>query len=86
MAVDVADTGVGIPEERLSTIFDAFVTTKPSGTGLGLALSRAIVRQHKAELMVRSKVGEGTVFTIWFPPEVCVSEESISAPQEQAVE
>lgn len=72
VAIDVADTGVGIPEERLGNIFDAFVTTKPSGTGLGLALSRAIVRQHEARLTVKSKVGEGTVFTIWFPPQVCV--------------
>jgi signal transduction histidine kinase len=71
VAMDVADTGVGIPEQRLSSIFDAFVTSKPTGTGLGLALSRAIVRQHEAELSVKSTPGEGTIFTVWFPPDSC---------------
>ncbi|MCD6351142.1 MAG: PAS domain S-box protein [Armatimonadetes bacterium] len=82
VAVDVADTGVGIPEDRLAKIFDAFVTSKPAGTGLGLALSRAIVRQHGAELTVKSKPAEGTVFTVLFPPEACVTE--AEAQQTQA--
>jgi len=84
VALAVADTGVGIPKERLSAIFDAFVTSKPTGTGLGLALSRAIVRQHDAQLTVESGPSEGTVFTVWFPPEACVGSEGAapgSAPK-----
>jgi len=67
VAIDVEDTGVGIPPERIDSIFAPFMTTKPTGTGLGLALSQAIVQQHGARLSVRSKVGEGSVFTIEFP-------------------
>lgn len=67
VAIDVEDTGVGIPPDRIATIFDPFVTTKPTGTGLGLALSQAVVQQHGARLSVRSKVGEGSTFTIEFP-------------------
>jgi PAS domain S-box-containing protein len=75
VALDVADTGIGIPEDRLHTIWEAFVTTKPSGTGLGLALTRTIVIQHEAELSVQSRVGEGTVFTVYFPPALCLRPE-----------
>lgn len=67
VAIDVEDTGMGIPPDKIDTIFDPFVTTKPTGTGLGLALSQAIVQQHGARLSVRSKVGQGSTFTIEFP-------------------
>ncbi|MCX7599626.1 MAG: PAS domain S-box protein [Armatimonadetes bacterium] len=67
VAIDVEDTGMGIPPDKIDSIFDPFVTTKPTGTGLGLALSQAIVQQHGARLSVHSKVGEGSTFTIEFP-------------------
>lgn len=67
--LSVADTGVGIPEEHLPHIFEPFYTTKErgKGTGLGLAMVYGIVKEHKGEITVESKVGEGTVFDIYLP-------------------
>jgi signal transduction histidine kinase len=65
--VEVADTGCGIPKERLDTIFDDFVTTKRRGLGLGLAISKKIVEQLGGMIGVTSEVGVGTTFTIRFP-------------------
>jgi PAS domain S-box-containing protein len=67
--VEISDTGVGIPPENLSRIFDPFFTTKAvgKGTGLGLAISYRIVQKHGGEIMVDSKVGKGTTFTIRLP-------------------
>jgi signal transduction histidine kinase len=65
--VEVADTGCGIPKERLDTIFDDFVTTKRRGLGLGLAISKKIVEQLGGTITVASDVGVGTTFTIRFP-------------------
>ncbi len=63
----VSDTGAGISEEHVDEIFDLFYTTKPSGTGLGLALSQRIVERHGAELRVSSEKGKGTTFVIAVP-------------------
>ena len=63
----VQDTGEGIPEERLDRIFDAFFTSKPTGTGLGLALCSKLVTQLGATMDVQSRVGEGTTFVVRFP-------------------
>ena len=65
--VEVADTGCGIPKERLDTIFDDFVTTKRRGLGLGLAISKKIVEQLGGTISVASEVGVGTTFTLRFP-------------------
>ncbi len=68
--IEFADAGVGIPEEIIGKIFDPFFTTKPvgSGTGLGLSLAyKIITEKHKGSITVRSKVNEGTVFTIVIP-------------------
>jgi two-component system NtrC family sensor kinase len=67
--VEVTDTGVGMPEQVLANIFDPFFTTKPGakGTGLGLSVSLGIIRQHGGDILVKSKVGEGTTFTIQLP-------------------
>jgi len=65
--IDVADTGSGIPAERLSAIFDDFVTTKRRGLGLGLAISKRIVEQLDGTITVVSEVGRGTAFTLRFP-------------------
>ena len=63
----VTDTGEGMPKERLERVFDAFYTSKPTGTGLGLALCRKLVAQHGAEMKVDSEVGKGSTFTVRFP-------------------
>jgi signal transduction histidine kinase len=65
--ITVTDTGSGIPPERLSAIFDDFVTTKRRGLGLGLAISKRIVEQLDGTIAVVSEVGRGTAFTIRFP-------------------
>ncbi len=65
--LSISDTGPGIPEEELTNIFDSFYTTKSTGTGLGLALSKQVVADHGAELSVTSTVGKGTTFYITFP-------------------
>jgi two-component system NtrC family sensor kinase len=69
LAVEVSDTGVGIPPENLGRIFDAFFTTKKevSGVGLGLSVSYGIIQQHNGSIDVRSIVGAGTTFTIQVP-------------------
>ena len=65
--VEVADTGYGIPKERLDTIFDDFVTTKRRGLGLGLAISKKVVEQLDGTIAVESQVGVGSTFTLRFP-------------------
>ena len=65
--ISVTDTGSGIPAERLSAIFDDFVTTKRRGLGLGLAISKRIVEQLNGTIDVQSEVGRGTAFTLRFP-------------------
>lgn len=69
VAIEVADTGVGIPPEGLSRLFTPFYTTKPVGvgTGLGLAISDRIVRSWGGEIKARSRVGEGSTFTVLIP-------------------
>lgn len=66
-AVEIADTGCGIPPERLATIFEDFITTKRRGLGLGLAISRKIMDQLDGTISVASQVGHGTTFTLTFP-------------------
>jgi signal transduction histidine kinase len=65
--ISVTDTGSGIPAERISAIFDDFVTTKRRGLGLGLAISKRIVEQLNGTIDVQSEVGRGTAFTLRFP-------------------
>jgi two-component system NtrC family sensor kinase len=64
-----SDTGSGIPENLIGKIFEPFFTTKPTGqgTGLGLAVSYGIVKEHGGEISVESEEGAGTSFTLWFP-------------------
>jgi signal transduction histidine kinase len=64
----VADTGEGMPPEVISHLFEPFFTTKTKGTGLGLALSYSIIRQHGGEILAASPgTGQGTVFTVTLP-------------------
>jgi two-component system NtrC family sensor kinase len=67
--VCISDTGSGIPEDKLSRIFEPFYTTKDvgQGTGLGLAISYGIVEKHGGRIEVESKVGEYTRFILHLP-------------------
>jgi two-component system NtrC family sensor kinase len=65
--VAVADTGPGIGEEQMEKLFSPFYTTKSQGTGLGLAVSYGIVRDHGGEIEVLSEPGQGTIFCVILP-------------------
>ena len=65
--ISVIDNGPGISPEVMENIFTPFYTTKEEGSGIGLSLSRQIIRKHNGELNVKSKFGESTVFTIQLP-------------------
>ena len=69
IAISVMDTGTGIPPDRLNSIFEPFYTTKEVGKGTGLGLSQALgfVKQSGGEIVVASRVGEGSAFTIYLP-------------------
>jgi len=67
MEVVFEDTGQGIPKENINKLFDPFFSTKSSGTGLGLAVSYGIIRQHQGRIDVRSEPGQGAVFTVSLP-------------------
>lgn len=69
VAVEITDTGTGIPQDKLGRIFDPFYTTKPvgKGTGLGLSLAYGIVQKHDGEIEVESEVGKGTTFRVSLP-------------------
>jgi signal transduction histidine kinase len=65
--IDVVDTGVGIPPENLSRIFDLYFTTKQRGSGIGLSMVYRIVQLHDGEVEVQSTPGRGTRFRLIFP-------------------
>jgi len=61
------DTGVGIPEENMEKLFTPLFTTKAQGVGLGLAICKNLVESHNGRIEVKSKVGEGSTFTVKLP-------------------
>ena len=67
LELTVTDTGEGIPKELLPKIFDPFVTTKPNGTGLGLAMVQNLIRAHHVTISASSTPARGTTFTLRFP-------------------
>ncbi|MEK7279528.1 MAG: ATP-binding protein, partial [Nitrospirota bacterium] len=67
--ISVSDTGEGINELDLKSIFMPYFTTKEGGTGLGLCISKRIIEGHKGRLEVESKPGVGTSFIITLPVE-----------------
>lgn len=68
VAIRVADTGVGIPPEKLRKIFDPFFTTRThGGTGLGLSISYTLIARYGGEISVESEMNRGSTFLVWLP-------------------
>jgi signal transduction histidine kinase len=69
LIISISDTGYGIPEEDLKRIFEPFFTTKPlgKGTGLGLSVSYGIIKNHRGDIIVKSRIGVGSTFIIRIP-------------------
>jgi signal transduction histidine kinase len=69
LVFSVKDTGKGIPEDKISEIFEPFYTTKDmeKGCGLGLTIVGEIVKSYNGKIDLESKLGEGTIFTIEIP-------------------
>ncbi|MGZ4904802.1 MAG: ATP-binding protein [Halobacteriota archaeon] len=67
VAISVRDTGVGIPEEMIDTLFSPLATGKAKGTGLGLAVVKRIVEAHNSTITFESEEGKGTTFTVTLP-------------------
>jgi signal transduction histidine kinase len=65
--IDMSDTGVGISEESIAKVFEPYFSTKQAGFGLGLAVTRKIVEEHKGSIEVNSEVNEGTTFIVRLP-------------------
>jgi signal transduction histidine kinase len=65
--VSVADTGPGIPPDRLKGVFEPFFTTKPDGMGMGLSIARTIIEAHHGRIWAENKAGSGAVFYIRLP-------------------
>ena len=63
----VTDTGVGMDEAVAAQVFDAFFTTRPGGSGLGLPTTRKIVEAHGGSISLQSEPGQGTMFTVRLP-------------------
>ena len=69
LLLSVSDTGVGLPADKVDAIFDAFFTTKPQGTGMGLTISRSIIQSHGGRLWPSTESGRGTTFQFTLPTE-----------------
>jgi hypothetical protein len=67
LLISVSDTGVGLPAEKAGEIFNAFFTTKPQGSGMGLAISRSIVEAHGGRLWATANGGRGATFHFTLP-------------------
>jgi PAS domain S-box-containing protein len=65
--ISVSDTGVGLPDDKAEHIFDAFFTTKPEGSGMGLAISRSIIESHGGRVWASANSGKGATFHFTLP-------------------
>jgi PAS domain S-box-containing protein len=70
LLISVSDTGVGLPADKTEQIFNAFFTTKPQGSGMGLAISRSIIESHGGRMWANANNGRGATFQFTLPAEV----------------
>lgn len=70
--ITIADNGIGISPENMSRLFEPFFTTKQNGTGLGMAITRRIIREHHGDITAQSKLNHGTTFNVLLP--LCADE------------
>jgi PAS domain S-box-containing protein len=75
LLISISDTGVGLPAEKADQIFNAFFTTKPQGSGMGLAISRSIVESHGGRLWASANSGRGATFHFTLPAAAEVAKE-----------
>src|SRR5204863_863523 len=87
VAIEVADTGVGISAANLERIFDPFFTTKPVGigTGLGLSICHSIVTAFGGELTVQSEEGKGSTFCVTLPSAARAAEAGLARAEASTV-
>src|SRR6202051_4527879 len=81
LLISVSDTGVGLPDENTDQIFNAFFTTKPQGSGMGLAISRSIIESHGGRLWASANNGRGATFQLTLPAGVTASSPSVAQRQ-----
>ena len=65
--IQIEDNGVGINNENLNNVFEPFFTTRSDGTGLGLAVVRAVVHSHNGEISIERAIPKGTIFNVELP-------------------
>jgi PAS domain S-box-containing protein len=71
--ISVSDAGIGFPSGNLELIFEAFFTTKPQGTGMGLSISRRIIESHGGRLWASANTGRGATFQFTLPGDGCAA-------------
>jgi signal transduction histidine kinase len=80
LLISVSDTGVGLSPDQADQIFKAFFTTKPQGTGMGLAISRSIIDSHGGRLWPTANAGRGATFHLTLPREVDMKQPGQKVP------
>jgi PAS domain S-box-containing protein len=78
--ISVSDSGIGLPAHEAERIYEAFFTTKPQGTGMGLSISRRIIESHGGRLWASNNTGRGTTFQFSLPVNVTGSSPSAAMP------